>query len=96
MGIVLPLVRVRDEKRLPPQRYEIRVFGSRVADGEVHADRQLAINPGSNVVPLDGLKVTDPAYGLPAYWIRSEQKQQRKAWATRSSIHDGVSRICLK
>jgi flagellar biosynthesis protein FlhA len=78
MGIVLPLVRVRDEKRLPPQRYEIRVFGSRVADGEVHADRQLAINPGSNVVPLEGLKVTDPAYGLPAYWIRAEHKQHAK------------------
>ena len=36
MGVVLPPVRVRDEKRLPPTRYELRIFGSRVADGEVH------------------------------------------------------------
>jgi flagellar biosynthesis protein FlhA len=79
MGIVLPLVRVRDDKRLAAQRYEIRVFGSRVADGEVHADRQLAINPGHNVVPLEGLKVADPAYGLPAYWIRGEHKQHAKS-----------------
>jgi flagellar biosynthesis protein FlhA len=79
MGIVLPLVRVRDEKRLPPQRYEIRVFGTRVADGEVHADRLLAINPGTDVVPLEGVRVSDPAYGLPAYWIHADHKGHAKS-----------------
>jgi flagellar biosynthesis protein FlhA len=78
MGIVLPLVRVRDDKRLSQQRYEIRVFGSRVADGDVYGDRLLAINPGTDAVPLDGLKVTDPAYGLPAFWIRPEQRPHAK------------------
>jgi flagellar biosynthesis protein FlhA len=69
MGVVLPPVRVRDEKRLAPLRYEIRIFGSRVADGEVHPDRLLAINPGGTRAPLEGVTAMDPAYGLPAVWI---------------------------
>jgi flagellar biosynthesis protein FlhA len=69
MGVVLPPVRVRDEKRMAPTRYELRIFGSRVADGEVHPDRLLAINPGGTRPPLDGVTAMDPAYGLPAVWI---------------------------
>jgi len=69
MGVVLPPVRVRDEKRMAPTRYEIRVFGSRVADGEVLPDRLLAINPGGPRAPLEGVTAMDPAYGLPAVWI---------------------------
>jgi flagellar biosynthesis protein FlhA len=69
MGVVLPPVRVRDDKRLAPTRYELRIFGSRVADGEVHPDRLLAINPGGQRPPLDGVTAMDPAYGLPAVWI---------------------------
>jgi flagellar biosynthesis protein FlhA len=69
MGVVLPPVRVRDEKRMAPTRYEIRIFGSRVADGEVYPDRLLAINPGGTRPPLDGVTAMDPAYGLPAVWI---------------------------
>jgi flagellar biosynthesis protein FlhA len=69
MGVVLPPVRVRDDKRMGPSRYELRIFGSRVADGEVHPDRLLAINPGGNRPALEGVTAMDPAYGLPAVWI---------------------------
>jgi flagellar biosynthesis protein FlhA len=69
MGVVLPPVRVRDDKRMAPSRYELRIFGSRVTDGEVHPDRLLAINPGGQRPPLDGVTAMDPAYGLPAVWI---------------------------
>jgi flagellar biosynthesis protein FlhA len=69
MGVVLPLVRVRDEKRQAPNRYEIKLFGTRVAEGEVHPDRLLAINPGGERAAIDGVAATDPAYGLSAVWI---------------------------
>jgi flagellar biosynthesis protein FlhA len=69
MGLILPLVRVRDEKRQVPNRYEIRLFGTRVAEGEVHPERLLAINPGGERAPLDGVVAMDPAYGLPAVWV---------------------------
>jgi flagellar biosynthesis protein FlhA len=79
MGVVLPPVRVRDDKRLAPSRYEIRVFGSRVADGEVHPDRLLAINPGGSRPPLDGVTAMDPAYGLPAVWIAEATRVAAKS-----------------
>jgi flagellar biosynthesis protein FlhA len=79
MGVVLPPVRVRDDKRMGPSRYEIRIFGSRVADGEVHPDRLLAINPGGPRPPLDGVTAMDPAYGLPAVWIAEATRVAAKS-----------------
>jgi flagellar biosynthesis protein FlhA len=78
MGVVLPPVRIRDDKRNAPNAYEIRLFGTRVADGEVHAERLLAINPGGPRPPLDGVVATDPAYGLPATWISEEGRASAK------------------
>jgi flagellar biosynthesis protein FlhA len=75
MGVVLPLVRVRDDKRISPNRYEVRLFAARVAEGEVFPDRYLAINPGGTRPPLDGMAAVDPAYGLPAFWIPEERRQ---------------------
>jgi flagellar biosynthesis protein FlhA len=78
MGVVLPPVRVRDEKRQAPGRYEIRIFGTRVADGEVHPERLLAINPGGGRAALEGVAAMDPAYGLPAVWIAEEGRQRAR------------------
>jgi flagellar biosynthesis protein FlhA len=79
MGVVLPLVRVRDDKRMQSNRYEIRVFGARIAEGEVFADRALAINPGGPRPTLDGIAALDPAYGLPAVWIPEQGRTSAKA-----------------
>ena len=79
MGVVMPLVRVRDDKRLSPNRYEVRVFGARVSEGEVFPDRLLAINPGGARTQLEGVAAFDPAYGLPAIWIAEERRQSAKS-----------------
>jgi flagellar biosynthesis protein FlhA len=78
MGVVLPLVRVRDDRRLAANRYEICIFGARVADGEVIPDRLLAINPGGNRAALEGQTALDPAYQLPAVWIPDGQRSIAK------------------
>jgi flagellar biosynthesis protein FlhA len=79
MGVVLPLVRVRDEKRQAPNRYEIRLFGTRIAEGEVHPERLLAINPGGERAPIDGVKAMDPAYGLAAVWISEANRNNARS-----------------
>lgn len=79
MGVVMPLVRVHDDKRLGPNRYEVRVFGARVAEGEVFPDRLLAINPGGARTTIDGVAAFDPAYGLPAVWVTEERRQYAKS-----------------
>lgn len=78
MGVVLPQVRVREEKRQATDRYEIRLFGTRIAEGEVHPSRLLAINPGGSRTNLPGVVATDPAYGLPAVWIEESARQNAR------------------
>src|SRR5262249_680119 len=78
MGAVFPRVRVKDEKKLGPSRYEVRIFGTKVADGDVIADRSLAINPGGSRERLDGLEGRDPTYGLPAFWILDPVKARAR------------------
>jgi flagellar biosynthesis protein FlhA len=79
MGVVLPLVRVRDDRRLLPNRYEICIFGARVAEGEVLPDRLLAINPGGQRPALEGHVAVDPAYRLPAVWIQEDKRAVARA-----------------
>jgi flagellar biosynthesis protein FlhA len=77
-GMVFPRVRVKDEKKLAPNRYELRIFGTRVAEGEVIADRTLAINPGAARESLEGLEARDPTYGLPSIWIVEQHKRRAR------------------
>ncbi len=72
-GCVIPRVRVKDNKKLAPQGYEIRLYGAKIGSGELLDDRHLAINPGHVKVEIDGVKTQDPTYGLPAVWVVDEQ-----------------------
>lgn len=71
-GLVVPSVRFRESKRMPPQRYQLRVYGAAVGEGELLADRLLAIHPSADCAPIEGVATHDPSYGLPATWIAAE------------------------
>ncbi len=74
LGLVLPIVRVRDNLRLSPQAYRIKIRREEVAQGELMVDRHLAI-PGSETEgQLHGIPTTEPAFGLPALWITDAEK----------------------
>ena len=75
MGAVFPRVRVRDNKKLGPNHYDIRIHGTKVAEGEILADRWLAINPGGARGTLDGVVTKDPTYGLTSVWVVEEQRK---------------------
>jgi flagellar biosynthesis protein FlhA len=72
-GCVIPKVRVKDNKKLPPQGYEIHLYGAKIGNGEVLNDRLLAINPGQVRKTLEGIQTKDPTYGLPAIWVVEDQ-----------------------
>ena len=78
-GLVIPKVRVKDDKRLAPQSYQIRVFGAKVASGEILPDRILAIDPGNVQGKVEGVETKDPTFGLPAIWVVEDQRQAAKA-----------------
>ena len=75
-GVVVPSVRVADNLALGPRAYTILLKGVEVARGEAYAERLLAINPGTASAPLDGIATREPAFGLAAWWIQSEQREQ--------------------
>ncbi|MRS89707.1 flagellar type III secretion system protein FlhA [Enterobacteriaceae bacterium RIT714] len=73
-GVLLPEIRIRENFRLKPAQYAIHINGTRVATGEVHADKLMAI-PGAELYgEIDGVLDTDPAYGMAIIWILPEQK----------------------
>lgn len=73
-GVLLPEIRIRENFRLRPAQYAIHINGTRVATGEVHADKLMAI-PGAELYgEIDGVLDTDPAYGMAIIWILPEQK----------------------
>jgi len=76
LGLILPVVRIRDNLRLAPQGYRIKVRGQEIAAGEIVLDKLMAI-PGSEVSePVQGIATREPAFGLPALWINDPQQSQ--------------------
>jgi len=46
-GFVVPKVRIKDDKRVNPNAYQICLFGVPFGSGELLAERTLAIHPGA-------------------------------------------------
>ncbi len=75
-GVVLPPVRIKDNIRLEPGGYRLLVGGSEVARGTIEPDQYLAMDGGSADGKLRGKRTTDPAFGLPAWWIGETQRNE--------------------
>jgi len=80
-GFVMPPVRIRDNMQLGPQDYHLKIRGNAVASGQVHPDRFLAMDAGlaSGGDELDGLRVREPAFNLPATWIDAGQRSRAES-----------------
>lgn len=78
MGFVIPKVRIKDNKKLGPNAYQINIYGAKSGAGEILPDNLLAIDPGNVVNPVDGIETKDPTYGLPAVWIPDERRNVAK------------------
>ncbi|MHB1392449.1 MAG: flagellar biosynthesis protein FlhA [Clostridia bacterium] len=76
LGVIVPVIRLRDNIQLRPNEYVIKIKGIEVANGELMFDNFLAMNPGTADGELDGIQTTEPAFGLPAVWINESQKER--------------------
>ncbi len=77
MGVVIPLVRTRDNLNLPQGTYTIRVQGVETAVGEAPAGSVLAI--GDDLINLPGTPTKEPVFGLAAKWVPIELRSQAEA-----------------
>jgi flagellar biosynthesis protein FlhA len=75
-GLVLPPVRIKDNIRLAPNAYRMLIGGQEVARGTVEPGRFLAMDSGTASGQVDGEATTDPAFGLPAWWIQNSLRDE--------------------
>lgn len=76
LGMIVPIIRLRDNIQLNPNEYVIKIKGVEVSRGELLIDHFLAMNPGVAEEGLDGIKTTEPAFGLPAVWVNETQRDR--------------------
>lgn len=79
LGFLIPPVHIRDNLDLAPTAYQITLFGVIFGEAEIYPDRMMAINPGQVFGELEGIKSQDPAFGLDAVWIESNQREHAQA-----------------
>ncbi len=74
LGIIVPSIRIRDNVRLAPNEYCVKLKGVGIAKGECYPDQFLAMDSGAVTGTLNGKKTVEPAFGLTAYWIPASRK----------------------
>jgi len=84
LGIIVPIVRLRDNIQLGTKEYVIKIKGLDVARGEVMLGRYLALKPEEVDEPIDGIDTVEPTFGLPALWIaeKDREKAEMKGYTT--------------
>lgn len=76
LGMVVPVIRIRDNIQLQPNEYIIKIKGNDVAHGELLLDHYMAMSPGIEDESIVGIETIEPAFGLQALWIGEDMKEQ--------------------
>ena len=76
LGLVIPVVRIRDNIQLQPNEYRLKIKGNELARGELLLDHYLAMSPGIEDDSIEGIDTIEPSFGLPAKWITEDMKEQ--------------------
>ncbi len=76
MGMVVPIIRLRDNIQLSPNEYVIKIKGIEVSKGNLMLDHYMAMNPGTVDEQVEGIQTVEPAFGLPATWINEAQREK--------------------
>ena len=76
LGIIVPSIRIHDNLELSPNEYRIKIRDVRVGGGTLYPDRLMAMDPGIATEKIDGIEGLEPAFGLPAVWIQSGDRER--------------------
>jgi flagellar biosynthesis protein FlhA len=93
LGIIVPPVHITDNLQLAPREYAVLLKGERVARGELYPESLLAIDPGAVREQIEGVTTTDPAFGMPAVWLRQADARDR-ALAAGYTVVDPTTVVC--
>lgn len=89
LGYIFPPVRVTDNLSLKAREYVILLKGVEIARYELASGCELALLPRTSEVELPGTPTREPAFGLPAVWVPSDQAEPARA--AGATLVDSVS-----
>ncbi|MDU0457740.1 MAG: flagellar biosynthesis protein FlhA [Geobacteraceae bacterium] len=73
MGFVVPPIHIHDNLQLKPYEYNLLIRGAKVGGSEL-TGQYLAMDSGGVTSSLPGTPTKEPVFGLPAVWIRGEER----------------------
>lgn len=79
MGMVVPIIRLRDNIQLNPNQYIIKIKGIQITEGEILFDHYMAMNPGYVEEEITGIPTFEPSFHLPAIWITESQRERAES-----------------
>lgn len=79
LGMVVPIIRLRDNIQLNPNQYIIKIKGVQVSEGEILFDHYMAMNPGYVEEEITGIPTFEPSFHLPAIWITESQRERAES-----------------
>ncbi len=75
IGIIVPPIHIQDNMQLQSGEYSILLRGNEVGRGDLMINYHLAMDPGTAEAEIDGVPTTEPTFGLPAFWIKTDAKE---------------------
>lgn len=76
LGLLVPVIRIRDNLQLNPDEYVVKIKGIQVGNGELMINHYLAMDAGGVTEEVPGIPTLEPAFGLNALWVDSETRER--------------------
>lgn len=76
LGMIVPIIRIRDNLQLAPNNYVIKIKGVPVGAGELMINQYLAMDSGQVTQKINGVSTKEPAFGLDAMWINEQDRER--------------------
>ncbi len=76
LGIIVPVIRLRDNIQLGTSEYVIKIKGVEVSSGKVMLNHFLALPTGKVMGKVEGIETVEPTFGLPALWVTESNREK--------------------
>src|SRR5690606_8054690 len=76
LGDVMPSIHSRDNAQLGPTQYTIRLKGVEIANYDLEPEMYLVLGDQAAISGLEGKPTTEPAFKLPAKWVRDRSQAE--------------------
>jgi flagellar biosynthesis protein FlhA len=76
LGLLVPVIRIRDNLQLKPDEYVLKIKGIPVGRGELMINHYLAMDAGGVSETVPGIPTIEPAFGLNALWVDASTRER--------------------